>query len=269
MNPNWFENSDESKACGISPVRVVNVLKTLGAPKSRIDSIKNTGDMCKNISGILSHRCLKGWTFHRFLGKGVHGAVFEIENSDGKQRAVKILSNNPKKEVRIQKKLAKIGVSPQVYSSCKLNESMYAIVMDRVDGNLEELVGSYKTLSKKMLKMIFKEIVRLIEVLRDSNVSHGDLSQANLGYIIDGDDIHLTILDTGWSAKFVPMFDALSLTQSLIFTSNSINRDFLFEKLVKYIGSEYGFNVPVTTTGLDDLWGNISEKFVIDFKQSL
>ena len=265
----WFD--EEASTCNISPINVVNTLKKLGATKSRIKAVRSRSDTCQVISDALSMKCLKNWKFSAYLGSGTHGVVFSVvNNKSGTTRAAKIVTRDPKSEVKVQKKLAKIGIAPKVFHSCKISDDLWVVVMEKVDGSLGELVGGHRSLSAKMLSRVYEELIRNIEVMEAKNVSHGDLSLDNVGYIILPDGgVRVLLIDFGWSGAYVPMFDTVSLTQALLFTRNKVNRDFLIKKMAKYIEDKYHYKLPGSALAVDTLFRDFQSRYIQEMRRSI
>jgi tRNA A-37 threonylcarbamoyl transferase component Bud32 len=265
----WFD--DDTGVCNISPLHVINTLKQMGAPKSKINSVRSRADTCESISSVLNIKCLKSWRFASYLGSGNNGIIFSIEHKkNGAVRAAKIVTVDPKSEVKIQKKAHKKGIAPKVFHSCKLSKDLWVVIMEKIDGSLGDLVGGHRSLSKVMLTKIYKEIVRNIIRMEKSNITHGDLSLENMGYVIQPDgDIKIIVIDFGWSSTYVPMFDMISLTQALLFTRNKVNRDFLYTRFISFINEKYDFKLPATIVGVDSLFKDFQKKFIRDFRRSI
>lgn len=264
----WFD--DETGVCNISPLHVINTLRQMGAPKSKIKAIRARSDTCESISSALNVRCLKSWKFSSYLGAGNNGIIFSIEHKkNGAVRAAKIVTVDPRSEVRVQRKAHKLGIAPKVFHSCKLADDLWVVIMEKIDGSLGDLVGGHRSLSNKMLKKIYEEIIRNITEMEDANISHGDLSLENMGYVVQSDgDIKIIIIDFGWSSQYVPMFDMISLTQALLFTRNKVNRDFLYTRFISFINERYDFKVPKNTIGVDVLFKDFQKKFIRDLRKS-
>ena len=257
------KESDRS-VCNISPLQVVNTLKKMGAPKDKISSVRTRSNMCAHISKALGKKCLANWKFKSFLGSGTYGSIFSVTNSRGSVRAAKIVSVDPGPEVRAQRKLASIGVAPKLYDSCKLSKGVWVMIMEQVDGSVQDLVAGagQKSLGKRKLNNIFGEIVRNVEAMEAANLCHGDLSLDNLGYVTRPDgSVRLMLIDFGWSGKHVPMFDMTSLAQSLLFTKNEVNRNYLYSKTHAYILKKHNFRIPESTERFDELFGDLQKTF--------
>lgn len=262
----WYQTGD-GETCNISPLQVVSALKKMGAPSHRIASVKTRSDMCRNITQALDLNCLKNWKFKAFLGSGAHGSTFSIVNKNGTIRAAKIVSVDPCREVRAQRKMASIGVAPKVYDTCKLAKGVWVLTMEQVDGSVQDLVGGTKSLGKKKLRSLFQEIVKIVEAMEKANVSHGDLSLDNIGYIVRPDGSYrVMLIDFGWSGKHVPMFDMTSLAQALLFTKNEHNREYLYDKTHAYILAKYNFTLPESAYGFDELFREFQQKFVAEWR---
>ena len=265
----WYTKAD-GKTCNISPLQVLEALKVMGAPSRKISSVKTKSNMCYNITTALSHKCLKNWKFRAFLGSGMHGSAFSVINTKGVVRVAKIVNENPATEIKAQKRLASIGVAPKLYDWCKISHGVWVLIMEKVDGSLQDLVGGHKSLGKAKLGNIFKGIVKNIETMEKNNVSHGDLSLDNIGYVTHADgSIRILLIDFGWSAKHVPMFDMVSLAQSLLFTRNEVNRNFLYDKTRSYIWKKHGFHIPESTAGFDRLFRDFQGDFVTNLRKTL
>lgn len=264
------KDGGDREPCNISPLQVVNTLKRTDASKSRIASIRTRSDMCRNITQALDLKCLKGWHFKRFLGSGSHGSIFSVRNRKVVVRAAKIVTVDPGPELRAQKKMASIGVGPRVYDSCKISKGTWVMILEQVEGTLEDLVGGHKNIGKRRLADIFREIVLNVEAMEAANVSHGDLSLDNIGYVTRTDgSLRVMLIDFGWSGRHVPMFDMTSLAQSLLFTKNEANRDFLYEKTRAYISNKYDFDIPDSTDGFDDLFRRFQQRFVSKLRKPI
>ena len=257
----WFD--EDAEMFNISPLHVVNTLKKMGASKERIRAVRSRGNACDSISKALNLKCLKKWKFSSYLGSGNNGIIFSVVNNSGTTRAAKIVTVDPKSEVKVQKKLAKVGIAPKVYHTCKLADRLWVVIMEKIDGSLGDLVGGHRSLSTKSLKRIYDEIIRNIEAMEKQNISHGDLSLENLGYIIlpDG-EIRVIVIDFGWSSFYVPMFDMVSLTQALLFTRNKKNRDYLYNNMSKYIKDVYDYKLPGSVVAIDVLFRDFQDKFI-------
>lgn len=264
----WFDES--VGICNISPLHVINTLRQMGAPKSKVKAVKARSDTCEAISSALNIKCLKNWKFSSYLGAGNNGIIFSVEHKKtGAVRAAKIVTIDPRSEVKVQKKLHKLGIAPKVYHSCKLAEDLWVVIMEKIDGSLGDLVGGHRSLSKKMLTKIYNEVIRNIIEMEDANISHGDLSLENMGYVIlPKGDLKIIIIDFGWSSKYVPMFDMISLIQALLFTRNKVNRDFLYTRFVSFILERYDFKIPRNTVGVDVLFKDFQTRFINELRES-
>lgn len=263
----WFD--EDSSTCNISPIHVVNTLKKLGATKTRIKSVRSRSDTCKLISDVLGLKCLKNWKFSSYLGAGNNGVIFTVENRSGTERAAKIVTIDPRSEVRVQKKLAKFGLAPRVIQSCKLSDGLWVVIMEKVDGSLGDLVGEHRSLSNRMLNKVYDELVRNIELMESKNITHGDLSLENVGYIVLPDGgLRLILIDFGWSGEYVPMFDMVSLSQALLFTKNKTNREFLINKIYKYVEDTYDYRLPGSAISVDTLFRDFQNRYIQEMRRS-
>lgn len=265
----WYIKGD-GKTCNISPLQVLQALQVMGAPSRKISSVKTKSNMCHHITTALSRKCLKNWKFKAFLGSGTYGSAFSVTNANGVVRVAKIVHENPAPEVRAQKRLSSIGVAPKLYDWCKISHGVWVLIMEKVDGSLQDLVGGQKSLGKTKLSNIFKGIVKNVEIMEKNNVSHGDLSLDNIGYVSRPDGtIRILLIDFGWSAKHVPVFDMASLAQSLLFTRNEVNRDFLYDKTRSYIWKKHKMRIPESTAGFDRLFKDFQKDFVTNLRKTL
>ena len=146
----------------------------------------------------------------KLLGKGVQGSVFEAIDLNGNQVAIKITIASDaqfKKELRIAKKMESLGVGIKILGhstkvikdSGKPNHKF--IMMEKIKGTLLELVNE-RPFSDTELKDITDEIVRIIKLLSDNKLVHGDMHANNIGYILQEDgSIKLLLIDYGLSQE--------------------------------------------------------------------
>ena len=142
------------------------------------------------------------------LGRGVQGSVFEAIDLNGNQVAIKITIASDaqfKKELRIAKKMESLGVGVKILGnstkvikdSGKPNHKF--IMMGKIKGTLLELVHE-RPFSDTELKDITDEIIRIIKLLSDNKLVHGDMHANNIGYILQEDgSIKLLLIDYGLS----------------------------------------------------------------------
>lgn len=266
LNPR--EEGVSNSTCNISPLHVLSTLKMIGASPSKVASVKTKSDMCQHISRALGLNCLRDWKFKAFLGSGVYGSIFSVRSKSGAVRAAKIVSVNPAPEVRAQRKMADIGIAPKLYDSCKLSGNVWVIIMEKIDGTLQDLVGGAKGLSRRRLDSIFREVVILVEKMEEARVCHGDLSLDNVGYVTRPDGrLRLVLIDFGWSGHHVPMFDMTSLAQSLLFTKNEVNRNYLYDKTHQYLVKKHNFRIPGSTDGFDAFFKDMQKAYVTNVKR--
>ena len=168
------------------------------------------------------------------LGKGVQGSVFEAIDLNGNQVAIKITIANDadfKKELRIAKKMESLGVGIKILGhstkvikdSGKPNHKF--IMMEKIKGTLLELVNE-RPFSDTELKDITDEIVRIIKLLSDNKLVHGDMHANNIGYILQEDgSIKLLLIDYGLSQEVsMPRADLIQAIRVLwLMTSEEIS----------------------------------------------
>ena len=63
------------------------------------------------------------------------------------------------------------------------------------------------------------------------------------------------------------MFDAVSLSQALLFTRNKVNRDFLVGKMMKYIENRYDFKLPGSAIKVDTLFRDFQNKYIQEMRR--
>ena len=74
---------------------------------------------------------------------------------------------------------SQLGIGPKVHD-ISLNRIEGYIVMDRYDGTLEDLIGLYKTNDMIPVDLYMEHVWRLLNVLHQNNIIHGDFSSSNI-----------------------------------------------------------------------------------------
>ena len=107
------------------------------------------------------------------------------------------------------------------------------IIMEKIQGTLLDLVNE-RSFSDTELKDITDEIVRIIKLLSDNKLVHGDMHASNTGYIIQEDgSIKLLLIDYGLS-KEVSMPRADLIQAIRVMWGLSINEiRFRYDKFIR------------------------------------
>ena len=178
----------------------------------------------------------------KLLGKGAQGSVFEALDSNGKQVAIKITiatDDEFERELRISKKMESLDVGVPILGhsievikdSGKLNHKF--IMMDKIDGTIIDLLNS-RPFSNTELKSITDEIIRIIKLLSDNNLVHGDMHVSNIGYKIQEDgSTKLILIDFGFSLEVsMPRADLVQAIRVTWFMANN-DIKFRYDKFIR------------------------------------
>jgi tRNA A-37 threonylcarbamoyl transferase component Bud32 len=112
--------------------------------------------------------------------------------------------------------------------------------MAKVDGIVEDILEDKRT-SIQTLERILAQVVRMLQVMCDWELTHGDMSFSNMGYRIDmGQGIHFMLLDFGWSRDdgCNPQNELIALIARSI-NSENLRKRWLGERLLTLYRNNY------------------------------
>lgn len=150
-----------------------------------------------------SHR-VSDFYFHQdVIGEGAFGAVYAgISSKDGREVAIKRISKHGGRvraeERREIRNLTKLGDCPQVlrYFSCEEDENFVFIVLELMEGNLDEYLDSSPDTTFHV--KLCKDLCKGVEFLHVNGVLHRDLKPSNILY--KKNPLCLKIADFGLSS---------------------------------------------------------------------
>lgn len=169
------------------------------------------------------HECSDKWKQKVLLGTGSVGKTYELCCKGHCNYVMKVVTFGTshgevnmarfKKEIQIHKKMASIGVSPQIYDAWKAGSHGF-IVMDRLAYTLENKIdrGEFTNIG---------ELYDLIKLMHDNGVIHKDVHAGNIMYDLNDRPY---IIDHGTSiytpeqeviADYLKKHDYIKLKQSI------------------------------------------------------
>jgi predicted Ser/Thr protein kinase len=180
--------------------------------------------------------------------KGKDGKIYKVKRGE-KEMIAKIFRKNKnkdeiEKEFRFLHKAAKLGISPKTYGY-DLDDEKHGnyILMEELDKSLLDHIKKDGCLSDKYQK----KIIKILEILDENNIFHGDISPLNFMtdkkgnlYIIDyglakeidenfikkyGKNANIKLGITAFILKireFVPSFDPI-LLKNKVFSKLNLN----------------------------------------------
>ena len=157
-----------------------------------------TGGESKPVSVDIVYKLIDNeYIIGKQLGKGSFGAVYQLLNKitqEPEHYVLKIQVVDFKKkeninyhnEISLQQKLAENSLAPEILKEgcyqVSSNQLICAIIMEKIDGNLADLIKSGH-LNNKQINDIFDRVSELIGFLESENICHGDLHTENLAYV--------------------------------------------------------------------------------------
>lgn len=147
-----------------------------------------------------------------FLKKGKDGRIYSIKYDSNDVIAKVFRKNKNRKDIKNEyyflKKAYKLGISPKVYYYSDNIEKRYKedngkednsyIIMEKLDKTLLDFIRKTGKLSIDHQK----KIIKILEILDENKIFHGDISPLNFMTKKDKDDkTNLYIIDFGMSKK--------------------------------------------------------------------
>jgi tRNA A-37 threonylcarbamoyl transferase component Bud32 len=99
-----------------------------------------------------------------------------------------------KKEIRIQKQAAELGIAPRVFGEFEC-EDYYIFIMEMIPKSYISLRDFEKKYGKSGLKSIMPMVYNAIKLLNDDDIEHNDLHKGNI--MVDKETNHVLIIDYG------------------------------------------------------------------------
>ena len=155
--------------------------------------------------------CIKDYNYEKHLGEGYFGNV--ILASKGKQKvAIKIVNldrydnegmynyKNIENEIKLTKKMSKLGVGPNLYDAFYCNQngrySLYLVLEYMTEGSLDKwLLQS----GNKLTPQLKKELKQKLDILHKNNIYHLDIAERNILLTKKGERLEIFLGDFGIS----------------------------------------------------------------------
>ena len=90
-----------------------------------------------------------------------------------------------KNEILISQMVGNLGIAPRVYAA-SLNSKEAMMILDKYDGDMNDLIQLYKTDKSIPMDAILETIQKLIEILHNNGIVHRDLHPGNIFYTKEG-----------------------------------------------------------------------------------
>jgi hypothetical protein len=166
--------------------------------RSKNEMIKEITAAFKEYEDYKKEKIDKYTRYGQLGDKGKEGVTYLVKDRHGKEYAMKTFrkdksSHTLETEFTLQKKAAKVGVTPHVYDFDTVSKY---IVMDRMDRHLYEEVKRRGSLTKRYQE----RILYIFEKLDRAGVFHGDANILN--YMIRDGEVY--IIDFGFSKEITP-----------------------------------------------------------------
>jgi len=187
------------------------------------------------------------------LGSGNDGTVFATRGPGGEKTAVKIATSKPdafKRELDSAMLFHLLGVAPPVLDNTVkkitgTNVKHQFLSMGRVDGVLIDYFNS-GNLSEDEISIIVNDIFKIINILDENNVAHGDMHIGNVGFIKKNGKKEIQLIDFGMTfSKSLPKLDIIQLIRVNHFGVKNIHNRDIFDKFVREMAlNSYDFTFP-------------------------
>lgn len=257
--------SKKKEYCGITDDVVYHLAHDKEMGEKLIEDMGSRGSKskCQVLKDYLPEDFLGEWRITKFLGYGSSGTVFSTRGPHNQRGALKIVReklSDVKKEMKMQKKFHKLGLGPDIIKfdsfKSKSRKTIHLIHMERIDGT----IGSYlkSPVGKKQLKKLMERFFRIIKIMVDNKLTHGDLHSENIGFVYSRGEKagKIQVIDYGISRdKYVnpelTLIQFLRVNHRLIQPEmNSDNRKFVNKYLREKAFKIYGIRFP---RSLDDI----------------
>lgn len=144
----------------------------------------------------------------RKLGEGIGGAVYlaRQEGGGGELRAVKLMTGRLDllpKEVYMQKAFARWMLAPKVHAAYVYRQRG-VVVMDPIETTMHEVLKDARTKPRRtgVMRFLGHELKRMVKLMQDHRLCHGDLHMHNLGYQMRRGKPRLVFIDFGRSFRY-------------------------------------------------------------------
>lgn len=129
--------------------------------------------------------CARGWKVVQYLGAGVSGMVFLMQDPQNHYRAVKFVKKDIVREVCAQMDFHRHGLAVKVYGVEKMiiaGHSSTMVIMDPVSFTLKDALGM-AGMSVRRVTSLAGQVVDILGRMRDAHITHGDMHPENIAFI--------------------------------------------------------------------------------------
>ena len=274
---NSMAHSKSTTYCKLSHRNMMDLGHTFGVSYKLEKAMEERGkrSLCEVLSDFFPVNCLKGWRITNFLGAGSFGFVFSIRNGHNKRGALKIVRDEANfsvdKEIDMQKKFHKLGMSPNVIDHCSYKpprggDRVHFILMERIDGVIDNFL--MKKSHHKLLETLVDRLFQIIKKMKDNNLTHGDFHSENIGFVFRRGDNpgNIQIIDHGMSTgnghntelELVQFMRTIESRYSP--KMNADNRKFIKQKVTEMAKSMFNITLPRSLGGLENKFVNLRRK---------
>jgi len=198
------------------------------------------------------------------LGGGVHGRIFALQHDNTK--VVKIFGAHDdelgRQELVTSYIMGHHRIGPKVYYADHMGGRLFYMVMDRIDGDLQQLRRS--NVYHRYKRQIDESILNLLKKMHSLGFVHGDLKADNIGYKLQGQGPpRIYIIDFGLTGfKGSSIVNNMNVVQGIahIYRRHDIDIDKFFEAAVRSATQEVSRGGVKQTVPLLDIGRAVAEK---------
>ena len=274
---NSMAHSKSTTYCKLSHRNMMDLGHTFGVSYKLEKAMEERGkrSLCEVLSDFFPVNCLKGWRITNFLGAGSFGFVFSIRNGQNKRGALKIVRDEANfsvdKEIEMQKKYYKLGMSPNVIDHCSYKpprggDRVHFILMERIDGVIDNFLMNKS--HHKLLDTLVDRLFQIIKKMKDNNLTHGDFHSENIGFVFRRGDNpgKIMVIDHGMSTgngyntelELVQFMRTIESRYSP--KMNADNRKFIKQKVTEMAKSMFNITLPRSLGGLENRFVTLRRK---------
>lgn len=258
--------SKRKEYCGLTDdvIKHLAYEKEMGPKLSENMGNRGTKTKCQVLKEYLPEGFLQDWRITKFIGIGSSGTVLSTRGPHNQRGALKIVRkklSDVKKELRMQKKFHKLDLGPGILKHVSFKpegsrKTIHLIHMERIDGTIATYLE--KPVSKTQLKKFMDRFMRIIKIMLDNNVTHGDLHSENIGFVYNrGEKVgkiqinDYAISRDKYSNAELSMIQFLRVNHRLIQPDmNPDNRKFVNKYLRQQAKKIYGIKFPRGLNGI-------------------
>lgn len=274
-----FAQSRDTRYCNMSHHTLMDLGHTMGISYELDRAANNRGkkNFCEVLTEYFPVNCLKGWRITNFLGAGTFGFVFSIRSGTSRRGALKVVKDEANfsvaKEIAMQKRFHKLGMSPPVIDHCsytpKGGERVHFILMERIDGVIDSFLQ--KRAPSNLLDTMVDRLFQIIQKMEKENLTHGDFHTENIGFVYKRANTpgNIQIIDHGMSSDkgSNPELEVVQFLRTIESRysprMDSQNRKLVKARVHKLACEKFGLKIPKTLNALESRFVNLRRKLYI------